>query len=378
MHRGMRLSSRGRAVIRLAACGGALGLGGLAAAVAVSGANAALPSLPTVTLTTPVTSVTVTAPTLTTPTVTTPTVALPPPPVPVPPPPPVAAPPPPPAAAVPPPPSLTPTSASSPATPVGGSASAPAGGAGSGGSTPAAGSGTSSPLGAATPGSGSGAGSRAGAATRSRGTSTRRGVSRPARFVLALPQRAPIRLVYRGPAPSCAIAGTSNVRGRAGRNVLRVTGRIRDGRLRPGLFRVDAFVGDRRVGRLAVGVTYPTKSRRPKVTRRESVALRCDLAAAAIVGELVTGGPATSGRETVGTKVPATDAGTTDETIPPTIGDVAGDQHTLPIPLPDLGDDPGALGWLAAAAILAVLLLAPLGIATYVWRFLRGDPGATA
>jgi hypothetical protein len=57
---------------------------------------------------------------------------------------------------------------------------------------------------------------------------------------------------------------------------------------------------------------------------------------------------------------------------------VAGDRHTLPIPLPDLGDDPGALGWLAAAAILAVLLLAPLGIATYVWRFLRRDPGATA
>jgi len=196
--------------------------------------------------------------------------------------------------------------------------------------------------------------------------------------VLALPQRTPIRLVYRGPAPSCAIAGTASVRGHAGRNVLRVTGRIRNGRLRPGFFRVDAFAGDRRVGRLAVGVAYPPRSMRPKVTRRESVTLRCDLAGAAVVGELVTGGPATSAPATEGTSASVNDAAATDETSSPTIADVAGDQHTLPIPLPGLADGPGALGWLAAAAILAVLLLAPLGIATYVWRFLRRHPGATA
>ena len=60
------------------------------------------------------------------------------------------------------------------------------------------------------------------------------------------------------------------------------------------------------------------------------------------------------------------------DAAPPTIGDVAGDAHTLPIPLPQLDEDAGPLAWLVAAAILAVLLLAPLGIAAYVWRFLRG------
>jgi len=193
--------------------------------------------------------------------------------------------------------------------------------------------------------------------------------------VLALPRRTPIVLVYRGPAPSCAVAGKSRTAGHAGRNVLRVTGRIRDGRLAPGLFRVDAFAGDRRVGRLAVAVEYPTKAARPRVTRRESVTLLCGLAVAPVVGELATGGPAarpaTPGG---GTEATAQGSGATSEAALPTVGDVAGDQHTLPIPLPDLGGDVGPLGWLAAAAILAVLLLAPLAIATYVWRFLRRNP----
>ena len=57
-------------------------------------------------------------------------------------------------------------------------------------------------------------------------------------FTLSAPAR--VRFVVRGPAPSCAVVARFAVRGRAGTNRLRFTGRIGRRQLAPGTYRIAA------------------------------------------------------------------------------------------------------------------------------------------
>jgi hypothetical protein len=60
-------------------------------------------------------------------------------------------------------------------------------------------------------------------------------------FTLSAPAR--VRFLVRGPAPSCDVIARFAVRGRAGKNLLRITGKIGKRRLAPGTYRIVARTG---------------------------------------------------------------------------------------------------------------------------------------
>jgi hypothetical protein len=72
-------------------------------------------------------------------------------------------------------------------------------------------------------------------------------------------------VVFRGPGASCRVAATMPVRGRRGRNVVRLDGTVRGERLDPGVFRVEVLDttrgGHRLLGRLAVAIRYDARGR---------------------------------------------------------------------------------------------------------------------
>jgi hypothetical protein len=185
-------------------------------------------------------------------TVSLPTVSLP---IPTPPPPPVPAPAPPrippapvpvPAPAVPTPPTAAPPAIPvTPATPTAPApstsspaASLPAGSADSVGSPESFGSYLSSAQTTSTSPSRPARVTRLRASSRRVRTNGRRRTVARITFTLSAPAR--VRFVVRGPAPSCAVVARFAVRGRAGPNRLRFTGRIGRRQLEPGTYRISA------------------------------------------------------------------------------------------------------------------------------------------
>jgi hypothetical protein len=56
------------------------------------------------------------------------------------------------------------------------------------------------------------------------------------RLDFTLPEAQRLFLVVRGPSPSCRVVGVVPIRGRAGENTVRFSGRVPDGRLDPGVY----------------------------------------------------------------------------------------------------------------------------------------------
>jgi hypothetical protein len=110
--------------------------------------------------------------------------------------------------------------------------------------------------------------------TRLRATSSRVRVNgkhrRAARITFTLTAPARVVFVVRGPAPSCAVVGRFAVRGRAGTNQLRFTGRIGRRRLTTGTYRITARTRGGAATRPVVVVVGSGPVERPVCTRREA------------------------------------------------------------------------------------------------------------
>jgi hypothetical protein len=178
-----------------------------------------------------------------------------------------------------------------------------------------------------------------------------------AKITFNLTKPAPVRFVVRGPAPSCDVVARFTVRGRAGRNVVRFTGRIGRRRLDPGTYRIVARTGAKTSRPIAVVVgTGPVE--RPRCSRR--------IAPEGTFEQLATtfdvGAPAPP------SKRPHRRSGG----VLPAIGRKIGELPEA-LPQPHLGavsDSAGLPAWLIGLG-LPLALLGAIAVVVYVFRYVR-------
>ena len=179
-----------------------------------------------------------------------------------------------------------------------------------------------------------------------------------ARITFNLTKPARVRFVVRGPAPSCDVVARFAVRGRAGRNQVRFTGRIGRRRLEPGTYRIVARTGARASRPIVVVVGGGRVERRrcsqrvasPEVTF-EQLASTFDVAAPTP--------PATRSDKSSGGVLPA---------IGRKIGELP---EALPRPpLGSVSDPEGLPAWLIGLG-LPLAVLGAIALVVYVYRYVR-------
>jgi hypothetical protein len=199
--------------------------------------------------------------------------------------------------------------------------------------------------------------------TRTRTARGRKG--RPATtitFWLSGPGRV-VFLVQSG-GPDCSPAGRFTVKGRSGRNEIRFTGKVRDGRLQPGTYRITPIRirGAQPSGRHAVGVeVLPRGSVPARITtpcEPSTGPSTTTLSPAGGQGGAATGGPTSSSKRDATSK-------------PEKKGRFQGVLSAITPPDISLPGDTGSLPWLLGVAALALLALSAGAILAYVLTFVR-------
>ena len=162
----------------------------------------------------------------------------------------------------------------------------------------------------------------------------------------------------------CSPAGRFVVKGRRGRNEIRFTGKLRDGRLQPGRYRITPIRirGAQPSGRHAVGV---------QVLPRGSVPARitapCEPSTGPSTTALLAGGPA-AGAATGG---PTASSKPEPSSKPKRKGRFQGVLGAFKPPGLSLPGDTGSFPWLLGVAALALLALSAGAILAYVLTFVR-------
>jgi hypothetical protein len=180
-------------------------------------------------------------------------------------------------------------------------------------------------------------------------------------FTLAAPAR--VLFVVRGPAPSCDVVGRFAVRGRAGTNRLRFTGRIGRRHLRHGTYRIVARTGAGAATRPLVVVVGSGPVEPPACSRREA-----GPDADSMFDELATafaiGGPDS----------PSTRRDAAGGVLPEVKKKIRQLPEALPKPPAGGFSDSSAPPALLIAIALALLVLSGGAVIAYVVRYLRRPP----
>jgi hypothetical protein len=167
-----------------------------------------------------------------------------------------------------------------------------------------------------------------------------------------------VRFVVRGPAPSCQVAARFAVRGHAGRNQVRFTGRIARRRLEPGTYRIVARTGAR-TSRPIVVVVGAGPVERPQCSQRVAPPEMTFERLASTFGLAAPTPPATRSDKSSGGVLPA---------IGRKIGELP---KALPKPpLGSVSDSPGLPAWLIGLA-LPLAILGAFAVVVYVVRYVR-------
>jgi hypothetical protein len=197
-------------------------------------------------------------------------------------------------------------------------------------------------------------------------TRTGRGHKRRPATTITFWLSGPARVVFlvQSGGPDCSPAGRFTVRGRSGRNEIRFTGKVRDGRLQPGRYRITPIRirGAQPSGRHAVGVeVLPSGSVPTRITTP------CELSA----------GPSTTasslgGRQAVaGTGPKSSSSKQASTSKPKKKGRLQGVLGAFRPPDLSLPGETGSFPWLLGVAALALLALSAGAILAYVLTYVR-------
>jgi hypothetical protein len=176
----------------------------------------------------------------------------------------------------------------------------------------------------------------------------------------------PARVVFlvQSGGSDCTPAGRFTVKGRPGRNEIRFTGKLRDGRLQPGRYRITPIRirGAQPAGRHAVGVqVLPRGSVPARITTPCKPSTGASTAASSLSGGQAggaAGGPTASSKPESSSK-------------PKRKGRFSGVLGAFKPPELSLPGDTGSFPWLVGVAALALLALSAGAILAYVLTFVR-------
>jgi hypothetical protein len=179
-----------------------------------------------------------------------------------------------------------------------------------------------------------------------------------AKITFNLTKPARVRFVVRGPAPSCDVVARFTVRGRAGSNVVRFTGRIGRRRLESGTYRIVARTGAKTSRPIAV-VVGAGPVERPRCSQPIAAP---EVTFEQLASTFDVGAPAPP------SKRPDKDSGG----VLPAIGRKIGELPEA-LPQPHLGavsDSAGLPAWLIGLG-LPLALLGAIAVVVHVFRYVR-------